>query len=88
MAQGSSKMKNPHKKEKLSRKPLGPTKGRKHIAPKKSKTINERKVKLQLTKAINNTIEQELASKAGTGMKVINVPKTDPKPEKKKKTKR
>merc|ERR1712156_916254 len=85
MAQGKSNLKNPHKKERYNKKVLGPSKGRKQIAPKKNKTIKEQKVKLQLTKAINNTIEMELATKAGSsGLHVIKAPTVDTKKVKKK----
>merc|ERR1711970_77750 len=80
MAQGKHKLKNVHKKERNTKNSMGPSKGRKLIAPKKNKTIKEQKVKLQLTKAINNSIEAELATKAGSsGMHLIKAPPVDPK---------
>merc|ERR1712168_746998 len=76
MAQGKGKLKSVHKKERSNKKALGPKKGQKlHINPKKMKTIKEQKLKIQLTKAINNHIEDELATKAGgSGMKIVKAP--------------
>merc|ERR1712062_865164 len=76
MAQGKGKLKSVHKKERSNKKALGPKKGQKlHVNPKKMKTIKEQKLKIQLTKAINNHIEDELATKAGgSGMKIVKAP--------------
>merc|ERR1711931_75246 len=76
MAQGKGKLKSVHKKERSNKKALGPKKGQKlHINPKKMKTIKEQKLKIQLAKAINNHIEDELATKAGrSGMKIVKAP--------------
>merc|ERR1711953_344396 len=55
-------------------------KGKRQIAPAKSRSVNESKLKKGLTQAINKKIEDELTAQANTSeLKQLNVLKRDTK---------
>lgn len=61
------------KKPSVHKKPLGPKKGAKYIAPKKAKKVQAETVKKNLQKAINKNIESELLVRAGAESKAFTV---------------
>ncbi|KAG7487086.1 hypothetical protein JOB18_046112 [Solea senegalensis] len=71
MAQGSQKFKAQRpggSKKQHQSKQKGPKKGGRAIAPKKSKVVQQQKLKKDLEVAIRNKIEQEVTQKASSSL--------------------
>ncbi|XP_069623388.1 leydig cell tumor 10 kDa protein homolog [Ranitomeya imitator] len=80
MAQGSLKLKAKPKKT-TAKKPAGPRKGARIIAPKKCRIIHQQKLKKNLEVQIRSKIEHDVTMKAAANMpkklSLLKTPQTD-----------